>query len=340
MAWRDFLPRFTNLIGIDLGTARTRIWSDTKGFVVDESTAIAVDEQGKVIAVGTDAAEIKGRMAEGIVVHQPLQRGKLFDVQTAKAMLRVWLQQILGAQYIFSPVVMVSVPATATAADKQAITELLHDLGAREAYTIAQPLAAAIGAGVPIADASGTLLFQMGAGVLEVAMISLGSIVAVEKEWRAGEYLDGQLQQLLKEQQGLVISKVTAEQLKQQVSLFGDQRQGGVLVTGQDMVTNAPVELEVPTPVIADKLLEMAHRYLGVIKTLLAKVPPELTSDILDKGMLLSGGLAKLQGLDHWLTRELGVPVSVVEDAQVVAIQGIAQAIEHREEFKQSLGYR
>src|SRR5262245_47512641 len=122
MAWRDYLPRFTNLIGIDLGTARTRVWSDTKGLVIDEHTAIAVDTTGKVVAVGQDAAEIKGRMAEGITVHQPVQRGKLFDSQLAKAMLRVWLQQILGVQYVFSPIVMVSVPAGATLTDQQAIT--------------------------------------------------------------------------------------------------------------------------------------------------------------------------------------------------------------------------
>jgi rod shape-determining protein MreB and related proteins len=335
----SWLPKFTHLIGIDFGTQFTRIWSDSKGMVINEPTVIATDQNNKVIAVGRDAAEMAGRVTKGITLHQPVQRGRLYDASIAKALLRVWLQEILGIQYLLSPVVMISVPVGATQAAQQAIVELMYDLGAREVFVIAQPLAAAIGAGVPIADASGTLLFQLGAGVVEAAMISLGSVVASQTSDRAGEYIDSRVQFAVKQRHGVIISQHTAEELKWSAPVTVGA-EGQLLVMGQEAGSNAPIEVNVPIATFSLPVQEIAAQYLKLVQKLLSQVPPELTGDVLDKGMLLAGGLAQLPELDQWLTEELGIPVTVVEEPELAVIKGISTALEHRNEFKQSLGYR
>ncbi len=335
----SWLPKFTHLIGIDFGTQYTRIWSDSKGMVINEPTVIATDQNNKVIAVGTDAAEMAGRVTQGITLHQPVQHGRLYDASIAKALLRVWLQEVLGIQYLLSPVVMVSVPVGATQAAQQAIVELMYDLGAREVFVIAQPLAAAIGAGVPIADASGTLLFQLGAGVVEAAMISLGSVVASQTSDKAGEYIDSRVQFAVKQYHGVIISQHTAEELKWVAPVVAGA-EGQQLVMGQEAGSNAPIEVNVPVATFSLPVQQIAAQYLKLVQKLLSQVPPELTGDVLDKGMLLAGGLAQLPELDQWLTEELGIPVTVVEEPELVVIKGISTALEHRNEFKQSLGYR
>ena len=164
MRWK-FLPTLTPVLGVDLGTSRTRIWCHGKGVVIDQPTIMATDlKTKKVIAVGEAAAEMVGRVQSQVKIHYPVQGGKIFDATAVKAMLQIWLQQILGIRYLLSPVVMVSVPASVTQASREAVVKTFYQLGAREVYTIAQPLAAAIGAGVPIADASGTLIFSFGCG--------------------------------------------------------------------------------------------------------------------------------------------------------------------------------
>jgi rod shape-determining protein MreB and related proteins len=331
----------TRKIGIDLGTARTRIWSDRDGVVVDQPSVVAVEKStNRVIAVGDDAAAMIGRVNPEISLHFPVQQGKLYDSDVAQAMLRVWLQQVMHSRYFFRPVMMVSLPANSTQATRQVTADLCHAAGAREVYTISQPLAAAIGAGVPIADASGSFVMQLGAGCVEAAVISLGSIVLSESITQAGSEIDKHLQRYIKENLGLLISLKTAEKLKLQVATLLEKTGRKMLITGQDEAATSPKELEVTAEQIQAPILEYAGLQLACLKRLLSKLPPELTVDIIDKGMLLSGGLSGLHGLEAFLTSELGVPVAIVEDPKSSVIKGVGLALSNLSLFKESLGYR
>lgn len=339
MSWK-FLPQTTPLLGIDLGTSRTRIWCQGKGMVIDQPTVIATNSQTKkVVSIGQDAAEMEGRVKSQIKLHHPIKNGKIFDATTVKAMLQIWLQQVLGLRYLFSPVIMVSVPAGCTQASRQAVIKTLYKLGAREVYTVAQPLAAAIGAGVPIADASGTLIFHLGAGVVEAGVISLGSIVHHRSSKLAGNYLDKVLQKKVLNKYKIKLSLESVKQLKHQLPLLNPINQIKTVV-GRSTSGRTAREIEIKTADLADEVIGVVNNYGELLESLLADIYPELTADILDKGMLLSGELAQLIGLDSWLAERLKVPVAVVENPSTVVIEGIKTALENLDEFKQSFDYQ
>ena len=334
------LPKITPILGIDLGTSRTRIWLQGKGLVIDEPTVIATDTSSKkVLAVGQDAAEMEGRVQSQIKVYHPVTKGKIHGAGAVKAMLQIWLQQVLGLRYLLSPVVMVSVPAGSTQASRQAVTELIYELGAREVYTIVQPLAAAIGAGVPIADTSGTFIFHLGAGVVEAGVISLGSLVQFKSSHAAGDLLDMSLQKKLASKYQLKLGNQSVLKLKHELLLI-DPKDQVVAVVGQDAVGRAPKEVQVESSQVIGATAKIIEGYSDLARSLLAEILPELTVDILDKGVLLSGGLAQLSGLDRWLRQELEIPVAVVENPDLVVIEGIETALENLAEFKQSFGYQ
>jgi rod shape-determining protein MreB and related proteins len=339
MSWK-FLPQTTPLIGIDLGTSRTRIWCQGKGVVIDQPTVIATNTQTqKVVAIGQDAAEMRGRVKSHIKLHHPVKNSRVFDAVTVKAMLQVWLQQVLGLRYLFSPVIMVSVPAGCTQASRQAVIKILYQLGAREVYTVAQPLAAAIGAGVPIADASGTLIFHLGAGTVETGVISLGSIVHHRSSELAGDYLDQVLQKNISHQYQIKLSLESVRQLKQKLSLLNPGNQV-IAVVGQSMNGRTSREIEIKTVDLAGEVGQVIEIYSELLESLLADIYPELIADILDKGMLLSGELAQLVGLDSWLAEKFKIPTAVVENPGTVVIEGIKTALENLDDFKQSFDYQ
>ena len=308
--------------------------------VIDQPTVIATDTRsGKVIAVGQDAAEMEGRVQSRINLHHPVKNGKIFDANTAKAMLQIWLQQILGLRYLLSPVVMVSVPAGCTQASRQAVITTFYQLGAREVYTIAQPLAAAIGSGVPIADASGTLVFHLGAGVVEAGVISLGSLVQHQSSELAGNYFDKILQKKLSDKYQVRLSLETIRQLKHKLPLLNPTNQTSKVV-GRSMNSRTPREIEIKTVDLTNEVMKIVVGYGEILESLLTEIYPELMADILDKGMLLSGELAQLVGLDSWLADQLRIPTAVVENPGMVVIEGIKTALENLDDFKQSFGYR
>ena len=339
MSWK-FLSQITPLLGVDLGTSRTRIWCQSKGVVIDQPTVIATNTRTqKVIAIGQDAAEMEGRVQSQIKLHHPVKNGKIFDANTVKAMLQIWLQQVLGLRYLLSPVVMVSVPAGCTQASRQAIIRTFYQLGAREVHTIAQPLAAAIGAGVPIADASGTLVFHLGAGVIEAGVISLGSLVQHQSSQLAGDYFDEVLQKKILSQYQTKLSLETIKELKHKLPLLNPTNQTSTVV-GRSINGSVPREIEIKTIDLANEAKQVVVGYGELLKSLLTKIYPELSADILDKGMLLSGELAQLIGLDYWLADQLRIPTAVVENPGMVVIEGIKTALENLNDFKQSFGYQ
>jgi rod shape-determining protein MreB len=337
----SFISKMTPLLGLDLGSSRTRLWTAEDGVVLDEATALAVDTRShKVIAVGQEAQAMAGRVNPAVTLFHPVQGGRLYDSQTAQALLKVFFQKVLKSNYFLRPIIMVSVAADSTEADRLALSSLLYGVGAREVYTISQPLAAAIGAGVPIADASGSFIVHLGSGVVEGAVISLGSLVRSESTLLAGSQMDIRIQQALKQRAELLVSLEMAERLKKTVASIDPSLHREALTTGQDMAVSSPKEVKVTSAMLLPTLTDVVKQYQKVLQRLLSHMPPELTVDVIDKGMLLSGGLAQLAGLDQHLVRHLGIPVSVVENPDRAVIKGIGTALEHLDLFKESLGYR
>ncbi|HYD34795.1 MAG TPA: rod shape-determining protein [Vitreimonas sp.] len=336
----SFLNRFIRRVGIDLGTSYTRIWTDQAGIALSEPSCVAVDERSKkVLAVGEEALAMVGRVGPGIVIYYPIRKGEIFDIEVAQAMLKVFLQKVFQTPYFFRPIMMSSVPVGSSLAHRQAVTQVMSGLGAREAYTIAQPLAAAIGSGVPIADASGSFIVQVGAGVVEAAIISLGSVVAHQTHTQAGIYIDGLFKQAVRDEYGLVISEAMAEKIKKELGNFDTSATTEILVTGQDLLTSSPKEVSVAAAKVNPMLTPVLEKYQILLKKLLSTIPPELTVDVIDKGILLSGGAGQFKGLERQLVAALGVPVFAVDDPGQTVIKGIGQALENLELFKESLGY-
>lgn len=336
-----FISQLAQVVGLDLGTSYTRIWTDREGIVLTEPTCLTVDERtNKVVAVGEEAVAMEGRVGSSVKLYRPIQHGKLYDMEIARALLKVFLQRVLKSSSFFRPVMMVSVPASSTEVDRTAMTELLYSVGAREVYTISQPLAAAIGAGVPIADASGSFILQMGSGIVEAGIISLASLVKFESTQLAGRAADVRIQNQVRDEAGLAIGLETAEELKRTLGtlLPGDAKTE--LVTGQDVIESSPKEVKLSSAQIRPPLVKLAAQYETMLKKLFSQIPPELTADVIDKGMLLSGGFGQLNGLDLYLVSHLGIPVAVVEEPHLTTIKGIATALEHLDLFKESLGYK
>lgn len=326
------------LVGVDLGTSRVRIWTDKEGFVLDEPSCIAIDSRTqKVVAVGNEAFQMKGRVGKYIDVQFPIRRGQVYDFEIALAMMKLFWEKIIGRNLV-SPGVMVSIPSASTDVSEKITTKLFYSLGAKEVYTISQPLAAIIGAGVPIADASGGFILQMGAGVVEGAVISLGGVVGHESTFSAGEIADERIIVSLRKNQQVILGMQTAERVKEEVGSLVDTSHE-ITVGGKDASRSSPKEIKIHSVMIAQPLTKMALMYESLLKKLLTKIPPELTVDIIDKGLLLSGGWSQLQGMEEFFIERLGIPVSVVEEPDQVVIKGIGTVLRHLDEFKESLGY-
>lgn len=340
MSWA-FWTSLTDQIGLDLGTARVRIWGKQAGLVVDEQMALALDTQSqKVLAVGQDAMEMKGRVSQPVEVRLPVARYGVTDSDSCLALLQAMMQPIFRFGFFFRPVMMAAVHSHWGAAERQQLVELLLRLGAREVYLVDEILAAAIGAGVPVADASGGLFLHIGAHTTEVGVISLGSVVQVRTSQVAGQQVTQQLQQFLKEHAGLVVGSQRAEALKCQLLGAGSRVSRQVRVAGQSLEDKQPSEVFVDVSELVTIVEPIITEYVALTTKFLAQVPPELAQDVLDKGMLLSGGGAQLVGLAPQLSQQLGFPVSVVDEPATAVIRGVSQVLQNLDSFRQSIGYR
>jgi rod shape-determining protein MreB len=349
--FKNFLHQLTPVVAIDAGTQRTRIWSNTllsaddasgDDHIVDKATCLAIEKRtGRVVQIGDEAQAMEGRVGSDIQVVHPIRRGEVVDSLQFKAFLQVLLYKVVSPISLSRPVMMIAVPSTLSLAKREQFTTILYDLGAQEVYTINQSLASAIGIGVPIADATGSFVMQCGAGIVETSVISLGSCVASDTTWYAGHWLDEYIQAHFRQEFGLVISKETASKVKRtMVQIGANDSKVEYLVSGQDVSTASPREISVHEVDLLPPVKLFSHQFELLLKRLLANLPPELSVDVIDKGLLLSGGLAELGGLEDFLRTSLGVPVATVENPSRTVIQGLKTALQHIDEFKQSLGYR
>jgi len=330
---------FIKKIGIDLGTTYVLVYLPGKGIVINEPSVVAhAAGDKKVLAVGDEAKEMLGRTPDTIVASRPLKDGVIADYKTTEAMLRYFINKALGGLRLFRPEVMVAVPAGITSTEKRAVIDATLAAGARAAYIIKEPIAAAIGANVPIGSASGHMIVDMGGGTSEVAVISLGGIVSNTSVRIGGNKLDTAIQEHVRRKYNLAIGERTAEQVKIDVgsALYLEQSLR-LEVKGRDMISGLPKNIEVTSSDVTEAIQNELEGIVGAVKDVLYKTPPELSADVMDKGMVLSGGTSLLRNMDKLISQATGVPAYVAEDALLCVAVGTGVALENLDSYKRSI---
>lgn len=332
-------------IGIDLGTANTVVYVAGQGIVLQEPTVVAVAiEDNRVVAVGGEAKEMLGRTPESIVASRPMRDGVIADYVVTEAMLRYFIQKVCGRNWFFRPEVMISVPAGCTQVEKRAVEAATLSAGAKNVYILSEPFAAALGAGVSVGEASGNMIVDMGGGSAQAAVISLGGMVASKSLRVSGNSLDDAIALYLKKKFGLIVGEQTAEHLKIDYGRamavdFGktSEEKKTITVKGRDNIQGLPKIVQIEAGEIEAALKPKLSQIVAMVKSVLEEVPPELVSDIIDKGIVLSGGTALLKNLDRLLTQETGVPCHIAEEPMLCVAKGTGIALENLEFYRRAL---
>ena len=332
---------FIKKIGIDLGTANTLVHVPKKGIIINEPTVVAVTiDDNKVMAVGVEAKEMLGRTPDIIVASRPLRDGVIADYRVTEALLRYFINKAIGSVRLFRPEIMVAVPAGITSTERRAVVDVVMHAGAKAAYIMKEPVAAAIGAGIPIGSASGNIIIDVGGGTSEVAVISLGGIVASSSTRTGGDKMDKAISEYIKKKQGLVIGDRTAEEIKIQIgtaTFLPETEEEVIEIRGRDIIGGLPKSIEVTSTDVTDAIQEPLSEIIKTIKSVLQKTPPELAADVIDKGMILSGGGALLRNIDTKITAETGVPCYLAEDPLLCVAKGTGIALDNLETYKRSV---
>ena len=333
------LLSLTKDLGIDLGTIQTRI-ADSSGILVDEPTVVAliVNEQ-KMVEFGKAARDMQGRvLADDIEVVHPLHMGVVADYDITEALLRYLLQRVSGPMRFFRPRVMISVPYGVTSVESRAVHEAVLQAGSRDAYLIQQPLAAALGIGLPIGSPSGNMVVSLGGGATQAAVISIYSIVSAETLRAGGMQLDEAIITYVRRKYGVVIGSATAEQLKIKIGAAVPQdREDSLEVQGQDQVSGLPRPVTLTTGEIVEALQDPLKLIIETCRHVLEKTPPELVSDIIDRGVALTGGGALLRGMDKLLTKTLGIPAYLVDNPTTCVAEGAVKGLEIYQVIRRNL---
>lgn len=332
------MPLFGKDLGIDLGTVNTII-SEGDEVVLHEPTVVAIDiEELKIVEVGQAAREMEGRVPEIIEVMRPLREGVIADFEVTQRMLGHFVEKVCGPARLFKPRIMITVPYGVTSVESRAVHEAALQAGSRNAYLIQEPLAAAIGVGLPVATPSGNMVVNLGGGTTQAAVISTGGIVCADTVRIGGIRLDGAIISYVRKKYGLVIGPRTAEQAKIRIGAAVPQSEDRSMeIQGQDQVTGLPRTAMITTIEVIEALQETLLLQLAAVRKVLEKTPPELASDIIDRGMLLSGGGSLLRGIDKWLTQETGVPAYIAENPVECIAIGAARGLTMLERIKRNL---
>lgn len=320
---------FSKKIGIDLGTINVLIAYNNQ-IVLQEPAMVALTtgEQELVRAIGQDARDMWGRHPEGIEVMRPLRDGVIADYEVTEAMLRYFMRKVQSRTMLRGPEVMISVPYGVTSVEKRAVHEAVLQAGARVAYSIAEPLAAAIGAGLPVTTPAGNMILNMGGGVTEGAVMALGNIVVAHSMRVGGLRLDESIIHYVRRKYSLIIGEPTAEAVKIQIGAAVDSlAEMAMEIQGRDQVSGLPRTITISTSEVTEAIHEPLMLIVGVARRVLADTPPELASDIIDRGIVLTGGVALLRGIEQFITRETGVPAYRSEDPLVATALGAARAV-------------
>lgn len=333
---------FTRDLGIDLGTANTLVYIKGKGIVVREPSVVALrTDTKKIEAVGSDAKKMIGRTPGNIVAIRPMKDGVIADFETTATMIKYFIRRAQKPRAIFQrhPNVMVCVPSGITAVEKRAVEDATKQAGAREAYIIEEPFAAAIGADLPVWEPTGSMVVDIGGGTTEVAVISLGGIVTSKSIRIAGDEMDDAIIAYIKRLYNLMIGERTSEQLKMEIgSAMPLDKVESIEIRGRDLVSGLPKTLAITSDEITEALSDTVNSIIDAVKVTLEKCPPELSADIMDRGIVLTGGGALLRNLDKILTRETGMPVIVAENPLDCVAIGTGRALENIHLFKSKGG--
>ncbi|OGC98038.1 rod shape-determining protein [Candidatus Amesbacteria bacterium RIFCSPHIGHO2_01_FULL_48_32] len=333
---------FVKRIGIDLGTANSLVWVAGRGIVLNEPTVVAVRaDDGQVIEVGNAAKEMLGKTPGNIVASRPMRDGVIADYRVTEAMLRYFVQKVCGRFFLFKPEVMICVPAGVTQVERRAVLDATLSAGAKNAYLIDEPLAAAIGAKIPIAAASGNMIIDIGGGSAEAAVISLGGVVVHKSVRVAGNRVDEAIVSYMRKRHNLLIGETTAEEVKLRVgSATVLDKPETMEVKGRDYVTGLPRAVVVNSTEITEAIRAVLIQIIGAAKGVLEETPPELASDIIDKGIVMSGGTSTLRNFDRLMTELTGVPCHIAEEPLLCVVRGTGVAIENLDLYKKSVTRR
>lgn len=330
---------FVKKIGIDLGTANTLVYVPKKGITINEPSVVAISiHDKKVLAVGNEAKDMIGRTPDSIIASKPLKDGVIADYRTTESMLRYFINKALGGVRIFQPEVMIAVPAGITSTERRAVIDATIQAGAKAAYIIKQPVASAIGAGIPIGSASGHMIIEIGGGTSEIAVISLGGIVAWASVRIGGTKLDYAITEYVRKKYNLAIGDRTAEELKIKIgSALPLKDPISMDVRGRDVITGLPKTIIVTSDDVTEAIQEELNGIVEAVKSVLQNTPPELAADVIDKGMVISGGSGMLRNLDELLSRATGVTAYVADDCLLNVARGTGIALDNLESYKRSI---
>ena len=326
-------------LGIDLGTTNILVFVPGKGIVLSEPSVVAVSESdNRILAIGAEAKTMIGRTPDDIVAYRPMKDGVIADYRVTEAMLRYYINKALGRWSIFKPDVLISVPAGVTSTERRAVVEAAIKAGARNAYVVKEPILAAIGAGIPIQEAIGHMIVDIGGGTTDVAVISLGGIVASTSVKVAGNKLDGAIADYVKKNYNLVIGDKTAEDIKIKVgSAMSLDEELSMQVKGRDFVLGLPRTIEIRTNEVTKAIAKELREMIRAIKDVLQETPPELSSDIIDKGIIMTGGSSQLRHFPELVFRRTGVKAVLAKDAFYCVAKGTGIALNHLDTYKKSI---
>lgn len=335
---------FSKRVGIDLGTANSLVYLAGSGIVLNEPTVVAItSDDNRVLAVGNEAKEMLGRTPGNIVASRPMRDGVIADYVITEAMIRYFLDKVCGPSRFFKPEVMVCAPAGVTSVEKRAILDATLSAGAKAAFLIDEPLAAAIGAKIPIANPSGNMIVDIGGGTTEAAVICLGGVVVHSSVRVGGNKVDEAIQNYIRKKHNLIIGERMAEEVKIRIGSATQLKASEVVsmeVRGRDVLLGLPKTVEVTSEEVTGAISEVVQKIVSAAKGVLEQIPPELASDIIDKGIVMSGGTSLLRNLDKLLTDSLGVPAALAENPLLCVALGTGIALENLDLYKRSVSKR
>lgn len=330
---------FSKKLGIDLGTANTLVFVPGKGVVLNEPSVVAVSEQdNRILAVGEEAKSMIGKTPDSIVAYRPMKDGVIADYRVTEAMLRYFIDKALGRWNIWKPEVMISVPAGVTSTERRAVIEAAIKAGARNAYVVKEPILAAIGAGIPIQEAVGHMIVDIGGGTTDVAVISLGGIVSSTSVKVAGNKIDVAITDYIKKTFNLAIGDKMSEDIKIKIgSAVPLEEELTLTIKGRDFITGLPRTAEVKTNEVVKAISKELREMIKAIKDVLQETPPELAADIIDQGIMMTGGSSQLRNLPELVFRRTGVKATLAKDALYCVALGTGIALEHLDTYKKSI---
>lgn len=330
---------FVQKIGIDLGTANTLVFVPGEGVVINEPSVVAISLfENKVLAVGNEAKEMLGRTPDTIVASQPLRDGAIADYRVTEAMLKYFINRVAGRFRFIRPEIVLSIPAGITSTERRAVVDAAMKAGAKAAYVVKEPILAAIGAGIPIHTAQGNMIINIGGGTSEIAIISLGGVVASHSARVGGNKIDQAIADYIKRKYSLAIGDRTAEEVKMKIgSAIAQVKEDHMEVRGRDLMGGLPKTITIASNEVTEAIQEELREIINVIKQVLQETPPELAADIMDKGMVLSGGTAQLKYLDQLIAKTINVPCYVADNPAFCVVKGTGIVLDNLETYKRSL---